>query len=313
MTDRAALATRFLVAAGWGGAGRQALQADASARSYTRLTRAGGTAILMDAPPGSADDPADFVIIAAHLARHGFSVPKVLAQDLAAGFLLLEDFGEARFAGLMAADPSQSGVLYTAATDALCALAQVPLLPGLPDLSAAEWADAAGQTLPHYAEQADLPALTQALARALAARADGPRILIHRDFHAENLMLLAGRTGRARVGLLDFQAAQAGQPGYDLVSLLQDARRDVSPLTEAAMIARYASALALDPGAFAASYAALGAQRALRILGVFARLAAEGKPRYLAFLPRVRAQLQRNLAHPALQDLRAACAVLPAP
>jgi N-acetylmuramate 1-kinase len=119
----------------------------------------------------------------------------------------------------------------------------------------------------------------------------------------------------ARVGLLDFQLAQMGQPGYDLVSLLQDARRDVSAETEAAMVARFLEATGAGAQAFAPAYAVLGAQRALRILGVFARLSlVAGKPGYVALIPRVWGQLQRNLAHPALADLRALCAeLLPEP
>ena len=138
------------------------------------------------------------------------------------------------------------------------------------------------------------------------ALADGPRVLILRDYHAENLLFLPQRPGLARIGLLDFQLGQMGQPGYDLVSLTQDARRDVPAELEAHLVARF------DPSPdFAAAHAALGAQRSLRILGVFARLAAQGKPRYLAMIPRVRAQLNRNLAHPALARLRAFCATLP--
>jgi aminoglycoside/choline kinase family phosphotransferase len=140
-------------------------------------------------------------------------------------------------------------------------------------------------------------------------------VLILRDFHAENLLWLPGRDGLARVGLLDFQLGQLGQPGYDLVSLLQDARRDVAPETEAEMVARFAAATGQRRDVFAAHYATLGAQRALRIIGVFARLCLKaGKPGYLRLLPRVWGQLQRNLTHPALADLRLLCdAVLPPP
>jgi aminoglycoside/choline kinase family phosphotransferase len=154
-----------------------------------------------------------------------------------------------------------------------------------------------------------------ALTAALTAHADGPRVLILRDFHAENLLWLPGRDGLKRVGLLDFQLGQSGQPGYDLVSLLQDARRDVAPETEEAMIARFATARGFDAKPFAAQYATLGAQRALRILGIFARLClVAGKPGYLRLIPRVWGQLQRNLAHPALVELRAICdSVLPPP
>jgi aminoglycoside/choline kinase family phosphotransferase len=139
--------------------------------------------------------------------------------------------------------------------------------------------------------------------------------MILRDYHAENLMLLAGRPGLAQVGLLDFQLAQRGQPGYDLVSLLQDARRDVSPEVERAMIRRFLDGSGASEAAFLPAYAALGAQRALRIIGIFARLClAEGKPRYAALIPRVWAQLQRNLARPELQVLSRICAdLLPEP
>jgi aminoglycoside/choline kinase family phosphotransferase len=154
-----------------------------------------------------------------------------------------------------------------------------------------------------------------ALEAALRAHADGPRVLILRDYHAENLLWLPGRKGLARVGILDFQLGQLGQPGYDLVSLLQDARRDVAVATEAAMIARFVAATGVEAEAFAAQYAVLGAQRALRILGIFARLClVAGKPGYLPLIPRVWDQLQRNLAHPALADLGAICQdVLPDP
>ena len=117
----------------------------------------------------------------------------------------------------------------------------------------------------------------------------------------------------ARAGLLDFQLGQMGQPGYDLVSLLQDARRDVAPATVAAMTARFV--MATGAVGFDAAFATLGAQRALRILGVFARLAlVAGKPAYLPLLPRVWGQLQANLAHPALHPLAALCVrLLPPP
>jgi aminoglycoside/choline kinase family phosphotransferase len=139
--------------------------------------------------------------------------------------------------------------------------------------------------------------------------------MILRDYHAENLLWLPDRWAEARVGLLDFQLAQMGQSGYDLVSLLQDARRDVRPETEAAMIARFCKAKGIDPAAFAPTYATLGAQRALRIIGIFARLCLKGgKPGYVQLIPRVWGQLLRNLAHPALAPLAALCRdLLPEP
>ena len=320
MADRAALAADFLLRANWGHALRQHLAGDASDRRYERLRLGAATAVFMDNPPGGADDPAAFVAMARHLRDLGLSAPAILAEDVTQGFLLLEDLGDDLYARLLQADPSRELALYAEAVEALLHLQRAPAPPGLPDLSAADWAKAACFAVDHYAFAAtgtlpDPAALRTAMQAALLAHADAPRVLILRDFHAENLLWLPGREGIARVGLLDFQLGQMGQPGYDLVSLLQDARRDVSPATEAALTARFAKATGADPEAFAAHYATLGAQRALRILGVFARLCVvAGKPGYLRLIPRVWGQLQRNLSHPALAGLRAACAAtLPEP
>jgi hypothetical protein len=319
MTDRAAAAQAFLARAGWGGAIRQHLAGDASDRRYDRLRRGAATAVFMDNPPGGADDPAAFARMAAHLRGLGLSAPQVLAADLAAGFLLLEDLGDALYARLLAQDPAREPALYAAAVQVLLTLQRHPPPPGLPDLTAADWARAAALVLQTYAATDSPPPdplpFVAALTEALAAHADGPRVLILRDFHAENLLWLPQRDGLARVGLLDFQLGQLGQPVYDLVSLLQDARRDVATDTEALMIDRFARATGTSTDALAAAYAVVGAQRALRILGVFVRLCqTRGKPGYLRLIPRVWGQLQRNLAHPALADLRALCAeVLPPP
>ena len=274
----------------------------------------------MDNPPGGADDPAAFVAMARHLRTLGLSAPEVRVADTEAGFLLLEDLGDDLYARLLEADPAREPVLYEAAVDVLCHLQTAPAPGGLPDLTANDWAQAACFALEWYAFAATgtkpAPgAFLTTLETAIRAHADGPRVLILRDFHAENLLWLPGRGGLSRVGLLDFQLGQSGQPGYDLVSLLQDARRDVAVETETAMIARFTVVTGADPAAFAAQYATLGAQRALRILGVFARLCmVAGKPGYLPLIPRVWGQLQRNLAHPALADLVAVCEdVLPAP
>ncbi|NBE07290.1 aminoglycoside phosphotransferase family protein [Paragemmobacter ruber] len=313
MTDRRALSTDFVARAGWGAAARRPLAGDASDRSYDRLFAAQGTAVLMDAPPDRGDDTATFAAIARHLAAIGLSPPALLAEDHTHGFLLIEDLGDGLFARLIAGDPALEMPLYAAATDVLVHLHRHPAPPGLPDLSARDWAVAAAFALDWYAFAAtgqapDDAAFVDVLSALLSRHADGPRVMILRDYHAENLLWLPERAGVAQVGLLDFQLAQMGQPGYDLVSLLQDARRDVDPTTEAAMIARFCKATGAAADAFAAAYAALGAQRALRILGVFARLCLKaGKPGYLALLPRVWGQLQRNLCHPALAPLAAIC------
>ncbi|RHZ96696.1 aminoglycoside phosphotransferase [Cereibacter sphaeroides] len=319
-SDRAAQAAAFLAQAGWGAAERRHLAGDASDRRYERLRRGAKTAVLMDAPPGKGDDPAAFVAIATHLGGLGLSPPAVLAQDLANGFLLLEDLGDGLFARLLERAGADEADLYAAATDVLVHLQRAPAPAGLPDLSAADWARAAAMAPDWYARAAtgaapDAARITTLLEEALLRHADGPRVLILRDYHAENLLWLPDRAGLARVGLLDFQLAQMGQPGYDLVSLLQDARRDVPEPVERAMIARFAAATGAEPQAFGAAFAVLGAQRALRILGIFARLClVAGKPGYVALIPRVWGQLWRNLRHPALAPLaEESRALLPEP
>lgn len=319
MTDRHALSQSFLQAARWGQATRKHLAGDASDRRYDRLTLGHKTAVLMDAPPGKGDDPAIFVSVAAHLSTIGLSAPRIIAQDLTLGFLLLEDFGDALFAREIIRDPAQEAHLYTAATDVLIHLQTAKPAPGLPNLSPSDWAEAARFALDWYyfaitGNRAETDAFTDTLSNLITIHANGQRVMILRDYHAENLLWLPDRAGLARVGLLDFQLAQGGQPGYDLVSLLQDARRDVPPETEATMIRRFAAATDRPLPDFCRSYAVLGAQRALRILGVFARLClVAGKPGYLPLLPRVWGQLQRNLTHPDLAPLAAVCAPLPAP
>ncbi|MEY3309439.1 MAG: hypothetical protein RLZZ413_3477 [Pseudomonadota bacterium] len=320
MPDRADRKDAFLARAGWAGAGRRFLAGDASARSYDRLARAGQTAVLMDAPPDQGEDVGPFIAIARHLSAIGLSAPAILAEDRDHGFLLLEDLGDDLFARLILRDPSCEPVLYAAAVDVLLRLQSHPPAADLPDASAADWAEAATVALDWYrhaitGEPVETRRFRQTLQAALENHANGPRVMILRDYHAENLLWLPQRSGVARVGVLDFQLAQLGQPSYDLVSLCQDARRDVSPEVEAAMIRRFVEARGLDPSGFAAGYAALGAQRALRILGVFTRLClVAGKPGYVALIPRVWAQLQQNLSHPALADLSLLCAdLLPDP
>jgi N-acetylmuramate 1-kinase len=320
MTDRAALSRDFLARAGWGDAERRFLAGDASARSYDRLRRGERTAVLMDAPPDQGEDVEAFVRIARHLSSIGLSAPGILAEDGAAGFLLLEDLGDDLFARFVQQAPESGLALYSAAVDVLIRLQSQPPAPGLPDPSAADWAEASLFVLDWYrhaitGDQVDQTEFRTLVEDLLRRHADGPRVMILRDFHAENLLWLPGRAGIARVGLLDFQLAQIGQPGYDLVSLCQDARRDVLAEVEVAMIRRFLDATGGREADFGASYAMLGAQRALRILGVFTRLSSRmGKPGYIALIPRVWEHLQRNLAHPALSPLAILCGqLLPSP
>ena len=310
---RADATLEFLAQTGWDKSNRTALAGDASTRRYERLTLQDAPAVLMDAPPDGVDSVADFAKIARHLHSLSLSAPKILGEDAAQGFMLLEDLGDNLYPHQIAADPSSEQPLYEAATDVLLHLQSAAPPKDLPNLTAEDWAEAAALVIDFYrkavAGDADGRAeFVATLTDALIRHADGPRVLILRDYHAENLLWLPDRKGLARVGLLDFQLAQMGQPGYDLVSLLQDARRSVPVAIETAMINRFSKANGLDPDRFRTAYATLGAQRALRILGIFSKLAQQGKPRYIAMIPHVWAQLQRNLAHPALSDLQAVCA-----
>jgi aminoglycoside/choline kinase family phosphotransferase len=146
---------------------------------------------------------------------------------------------------------------------------------------------------------------TAALAPFLAAAP----VFVHRDYHAQNLVWLPRRQGIARVGLIDFQDAVRGSRAYDLVSLVEDARRTVSPALAQATIAHYRASArdqgtALDDAAFDAELAVMAAQRNAKIVGIFARLfKRDGKARYLSHLPRVWNYLERDLRHPALAAL----------
>lgn len=313
----------FLAAAGWNRAEALPLAGDASARRYERLAHANGsTAVLMDAPPGAGVDTRPFVRIAEHLAALGLSPPRIHAHDHANGFLLIEDLGDGLFSRLLDADPNREQELYTAAVEVLLALHAHPPPPDVAPISPAHLAGGGDLALGFYAPCGGRPTGRAAFARlrdllgdALAETAADRPVLSLRDYHAENLLWLPDRTGVARVGLLDFQDAFAGHPAYDLVSLLEDARRDVSPALRDAMLAHYAARSGGDAASLSAAFAALGAQRNLRILGVFARLSGPlGKPRYAGFIPRVWRYLQNDLAHPALAPLAEFLAdVLPEP
>ncbi|MBT9385729.1 phosphotransferase [Pseudooceanicola sp. CBS1P-1] len=313
MTDRSALKQTFLAGTDWAGAQIRPLAGDASMRKYDRLTRAdGSTAVLMDAPPEKGEDVRPFLRIANHLTGIGLSAPQILAGDPERGFLLLEDLGDALYARAVAAHPESAPLLYGAAVDALQVLHTQPMPVDLPPYDpplmtrlaalAYEWYVAGATDRTPYTMTAFSADFLPRLSRATGM----PSVVILRDFHAENLLWLPEREGPARVGLLDFQDALMGHPAYDLVSLLQDARRDVPEELEAQMIARFTAASGHDPETFRLAYDMLGVQRNLRILGVFARLCmAHGKPHYVDFIPRVWGYLRRTLERPGLEEIRA--------
>lgn len=312
--ERGAAIRHFLEAAGWGAADCGVLAGDASFRRYYRLRRAAETAVLMDAPPPQ-EDVRPFVAIADMLRREGLSAPRILAQEVRAGLLLLEDFGDATYTRVLA-QGQDDAPLYDTALDALIALHRGYRPDGtlsayddrrLLDEAAllVDWYLPALRGIPTPPElRAEYLALWQ---EVLPVARGVPETLVLRDFHVDNLMLLPDRAGVEACGLLDFQDAVIGPATYDLVSLLEDARRDVPPSLARALLDRYlASFPDIDRAAFAASYAAMGAQRSAKILGIFTRLdRRDGKPHYLHHIPRVWRWLEGDLRHPALDRLAA--------
>ncbi|HEC90075.1 MAG TPA: aminoglycoside phosphotransferase [Alphaproteobacteria bacterium] len=320
--ERGLAIEEFLAANGWPNAEHGRLAADASFRRYERVidTGTGRLAVLMDAPPDLEDVHA-FAIMARHLRRLGFSAPEVLAEDSGNGFLLLEDFGDDTFTRLLAAGESEEE-LYALAVDMLAALHDLPAADAAPG-----WLDAYGEE--KLLEEASLltdwylPAVSGK--ETAAATRDAylaawrtvlpivhgqPRALVLRDYHVDNLLRLEGRDGVRACGLLDFQDAVAGPAAYDLVSLLEDARRDVGDDLVQTMQARYFDAMMdtmkdTDRESFIAAYAVLGAQRHAKVIGVFARLSRrDGKDGYLRHIPRVWRLLERAIENPLLGPLK---------
>lgn len=292
-----------------------ATEAEREALGYNAMARLAGP------------DCRPFAAVSHFLRGSGLSAPEVIAQDHEAGFLLIEDFGEGRMADLILAGQPELG-FYEAAVDALVHLHRTAAPRALAVPGGGEVRLLSYDTLAMMAEVRLLPTWFYPAAsgrdlpaEALAAFDDlwrealgllqvGRPIMILRDYHAENIMWLPQRGGAARAGLLDFQDALAGSAAYDLISLTEDARRDVSAELSDAMVARYiqrrrADDAAFDADAFRFAAALLAAQRNTKIVGIFARLwKRDDKPRYRQFLPRMWRYLERDLSHPAMAGLR---------
>jgi aminoglycoside/choline kinase family phosphotransferase len=308
--SRDAEISAFLAASGFGRAAAEPLAQDASFRRYLRITGGPRPAVLMDAPP--PEDIAAFVRIAAHLAACGLSVPDILGVDLAAGLLLEEDLGDDLFPAVAQWEP-----MLDAAVDTLVAMQRAAPPTGLPEWGAAQMSAAAQGTLLDWwwpamfggaAPEAARRDFAGALDRMLAPVAAGPVGFVHRDFFAGNLIWLPQRPGARRVGVIDFQGAALGHPAYDLVSLVQDARRAFPPGVAERAVARYVQARPeLDPVAFDAAFIACAAQRHLRVAAQWVRLARrDGRPGYLAYGPHTWHLLGEALKHPAAAPLAAA-------
>src|SRR6185295_11909339 len=234
----------FLAASGWDGCEIRPLAGDASFRRYFRVANGARRAVLMDAPPPH-EDPRPFVTVAEWLLGAGLSAPAILAHDLDRGLLLIDDFGDDRLREALDAVPGREAELYTLAVDLLVHLHRHPPMPGLRPHGLDQWLEEL-QLFPDWycaalGLEVDVDGWRGAWRAVLApVEADGlGPVTVLRDYHAENIMLIAGRSGVRHFGLLDFQDAVAGHPAYDLASVLEDARRDVSPAVERAMIDLY--------------------------------------------------------------------------
>lgn len=301
-------APAFLAQAGWGQAAVVPLAGDASFRRYFRVIDGARRAVLMDAPPPH-EDPRPFIALAEHLTENGFAAPRILARDLEEGLVLIEDFGDLRVKEHVEDQPEAERDVYRRAVDLLAALHRLPAAD-VPPYDRAVYQREAGLLTQYYCPAVDLPVDEEGYVRAwdmvlpIVEQSSSPVVTVLRDYHAENIMLIDG-TASHGLGLLDFQDALAGHPAYDLVSLLQDARRDVPPALEAAMLDHY-RAIANPPADFDTAYAVLGAQRNAKIIGIFTRLLRrDGKPQYLKHIPRVWRLLEGDLAHPALAPIKA--------
>ncbi|MDO5528437.1 MAG: tRNA (adenosine(37)-N6)-threonylcarbamoyltransferase complex ATPase subunit type 1 TsaE [Paracoccus sp. (in: a-proteobacteria)] len=310
---RAAEARLFADGAGWADAQLSFLAGDASARRYFRLHGGPSPAVLMDAPPGSLSR---FAQITDWLRARGFHAPEIYAQDDDKGLMLLEDLGDDLVARALEREPSLAVPVYTKIAELLADLHRHAPPDYVRALDAEFLAEQVGLFSQHYpamagggqAEADRIAPLIAQLYRQICG--DSSLVLSLRDFHAENIVLLPDN----RLGLLDYQDAVAAHPAYDLVSALHDVRRDVAPDARRAALDAYLSRTGADREAFSAAFALLGAQRNLRIMGIFTRLAREeGKRRYLAFMPRVWALLTEELSHPALGPLRDLVQAVPAP
>lgn len=346
-TLRAEERARFLADAGWAKADARALAGDASTRSYERLTLGGRRAVLMNAPPAAEGAPCPpdanaearralgynalarlagpnldaFIAVASALRAAGLSAPDIYAADAQTGFALIEDLGDDLYARAIPAGADERE-LYEYAVDALLRLREAAPSPPESacycmlsyDRTALEaeiglltewyWPFRTGAPAPSSIEAACFAAWAGAL-DALSP----PSTIVLRDYHAENLLWLPDRQGPRRVGLIDFQDGLVGSPAYDLVSLLEDARRDVPEDLAGAMIERYCEGARrigdFDEEGFRRDYAILAAQRNAKILGVFARLVKrDGKPRYESLMPRVAAHFRRDLTRAPLAPVR---------
>ena len=313
--DRSSKIDAFLAKAGWAEAMRQPLAGDASFRRYERVYLDGKQAVLMDAPP--PEDVRPFAHMTEFLAESGFHPPAILAADEAQGFLLLEDLGDNSYTIMLKSSVEPEPAIYMAAIDVIIALykqcrQQKPELKIRAHDRQKQLAEASLLSdwfLPQILGREKALELREEYLQlwhtVLEATQPEQSTVILADYHADNLIWLEGEEGLRRVGLLDYQDAMWGDPVFDLLSLLEDARRDVQEATVQQCIGHFLRQTGMAEEDFAQRYAVLAAQRNSKIVGIFVRLAVrDGKAHYPQLLPRVWGHLQRDLQHPALADIR---------
>lgn len=292
---------------GYGDWGLSPLRGDASTRQFARLTHpAKGTAIVMHTPPDLMPSQSAFLKIAELLTSNGFCAPNLLASDLPAGMMIVDDLGETDIATAISAGADETA-LYTAITNLLTKLARIAPPTDLATFTPETAATLLAPYFDHYAPQttAHNRAKLETAIHDAFANLTSPLALSLRDFHSENLIWRPDMTGTDRIGLIDFQDAFAAPAEYDLASLLWDARRDVTKSNRAHCLHQFAQLTGRDPDTVAANAHLLSLQRNLRILGIFARLAkVDGKQSYLDLIPRVRDHITDTLTHPSLDTFR---------
>ncbi|MGI9388899.1 MAG: aminoglycoside phosphotransferase family protein [Boseongicola sp.] len=305
MTEREQHIVDFLSNAGWAHATIHKMAGDLSARRFLRLARRDGTrAVLMDADPAVDRSTAAFLSMTNWLAACGLSAPKVFDAQVDQGLVLLQDFGDEKLAGLIQLYPERQREYYNLAIDALLIIRDASH-PGLIRPSARQMAEATtmvGEWYPH-ANRTALAQFRIVLESALEELLRTEPTVSLRDFHADNLMWLSDQKGVLRLGFLDYQDAILTHPVYDLMSLLTDARVAVPRALRAEMIEVYAAKTSDSVESISRAVAVLGAQRNLRILGIFARSASRyGKSQHLDSLARVYSYLLECLSHQVFAD-----------
>ena len=304
----------FLDRAGWSNARRLPLAGDAGNRRYERLADPiQGSAILMDAVPKLGEDIRPFLKIAQHLTDCEISSPEIFSHNISLGLILMQDFGDELLYKVANESPHLELRLYRIAIDALRELHKSPPPKEVSNYLAPEMAQASATTLLWYCDEGLSEKIGLEVENSLRSLDWSNPVLGLRDYHAQNLGYRNEQIGIAQIGVLDFQDAQLGHPLYDATSLIHDARRSLD-LSVVNLLVKELAEHYNGRDDFKYAFAAISAQRNLRILGVFSRLCLrDGKPNYLNLIPHVWKNLWKDLSHPRLSGLNDVCKNLPTP